>query len=429
MRRGFWCLALCWACGSSSEATDAGGDTGLDSGVEFDASGSDSGADALDSGSNTDSDVREPDVGPERCEEAASRVTTCGLCGERSERCVDGAWTPASECLGQGVCEPASVETDENDRCLRRQRLCNVSCEWSEWTILREEGECARGAVERAFDECDYPSDFAERTCSDACEWEAFGVCTDACVRDLDREGTDAQVCVPGDQVRLQVAPGEPFFTARVSTFSIDRYAATRAAYRACVNAGACPAEGAAMPDINHDVCALLGLCDERIDTASATVTATGADAYCAWRGGRVPTYAELVLAGRGASPSECRFPWCRWEGGRPVGDRYSCDGVPSDDDTGCARPTKDTPVDGSPATASVFGVEGLAGTWVGQTWARDGFVSSAGFRSAYETDDPIPSGECRTLVEASFADPMQDLSSRFSSCFGSAEVRCAWEE
>ena len=285
------------------------------------------------------------------------------------------------------------------------------------------------GATRRDFEACDYPGEFVERVCLESCAWGVASECIDACERTLDHEGLDAQVCIPGSRVQLQARRGAAFFSARVSTFSIDRYAVSRDAYLDCVDAEVCPADGLETPS-NSPAC---GLCSNRPGLASATVTASAADAYCAWRGGRVATYAQLVLAARAAAPSECRWPWCRWQPVGPVGDVYSCEGVASVENIACVsqRATKDTHVDGLPASASPFGVEGLAGTWLGQTWTRDVLVEDGAFRSAYERDDPAPTGDaCRAVLSASSVSPSDDLSTRADGCvYRASEVRCVWEE
>jgi formylglycine-generating enzyme required for sulfatase activity len=101
-----------------------------------------------------------------------------------------------------------------------------------------------------------------------------------------------------------------------VASFEIGRTEVTVAAYRKCVESGACAVPG---PYFEHGE-PLWPECRERIelecnfskndreDHPINCVTARQAESYCVWRGQRLPTSAEWEMAARG---SEGRaFPW-----------------------------------------------------------------------------------------------------------------------
>ena len=100
-------------------------------------------------------------------------------------------------------------------------------------------------------------------------------------------------------QCVAQVVESEgPMRRVYVSDFAIDRVEVTIAAYRACVRAGRC----APTP---------LALSDSRLvapELPVTSVTYDEAEAYCAWRGARLPTEAEWERAARGSDGRV--WPW-----------------------------------------------------------------------------------------------------------------------
>src|SRR5690349_10138891 len=84
----------------------------------------------------------------------------------------------------------------------------------------------------------------------------------------------------------------EPEMSVLLAAFEIDRFEVTNADYRACVRAGGCSAEP-------------LLRTDERLSSArqpAVNVAWEDADAYCKWRGKRLPTEAEWEKAARGTN-------------------------------------------------------------------------------------------------------------------------------
>lgn len=100
-----------------------------------------------------------------------------------------------------------------------------------------------------------------------------------------------------------------------VSPFWIQAYETTVGEYAQCIQAGWCKAEDALDGD---------ALTQDRVNArrgqSIAGVTWSGADHFCGWLGGRLPTEAEWALAARGAEGR--RFPW---------GDALRCPAAPVD--------------------------------------------------------------------------------------------------
>lgn len=204
--RGRWALGaalVLWAmtgCGddgapgvdASVVREDAGGGATPDAGsTDRDDDGIEAGADCDDEDETVGASATRTCTGPcgegeERCSggtwgacdaptdcacdtPGAMRLVACERCGMRSERCSDERrWESASECLGQGECDVADVETRMTPRCGTEQRLCGSECGWGGWTTVTADGECAAG--EEHY--CVLATPSFTRFCTAECEWD-----------------------------------------------------------------------------------------------------------------------------------------------------------------------------------------------------------------------------------------------------------------
>ena len=195
-------------------------------------------------------------------------------------------------------------------------------------------------------------------------------------------------VLVPGGAFRMGSPDGEgapdehPRHAVTLSAYCIDRTEVTVAAYAACVAAGACsaPAMTVNWSSYSGNELKRFNQACNGTDRPSHPINCVDwvqAAAYCAWKGGRLPTEAEWEYAARGsddrihpwgsAPPSARRLNAC----GAECLAAASRDGTPRkalyDDDDGW--PTT-APVGSYPEGASPFGVLDMAGNvW---EWTAD---------------------------------------------------------
>jgi formylglycine-generating enzyme required for sulfatase activity len=133
----------------------------------------------------------------------------------------------------------------------------------------------------------------------------------------------------------------KPVHRVRIGAFDIDVLEVTTRAYSECVVAGSCEA-----PSTFHANCNGVGPDVARHPVNC--VTWKMADAYCRWRGARLPTEEEWEYAARG--PKSLRYSW----GAEPATDK-SCWNRPAGKPCTCQ-------VGAFPADTSPFGVLDLGG-------------------------------------------------------------------
>lgn len=278
-----------------------------------------------------------------------------------------------------GECSPAEVETENTARCGRRHRTCNAVCEWGEWRIDVEDGECMPGETRRLAEECVVAEELVQE-CTEECIWTE-GTCESLCPGARRTTPWDAEeLCIPaGEFVRGDETFDDavPVRNVSVSAYYIDRFPVSNRRYAVCIDAGACSTpEHASGVDSLSDT--------TRGDYPVQGLTWLQAEAFCEWDGRRLPTEAEWEKAGRGPAPGSTAYPW---------GDEYSCahldippcggaglrsDGLISD------------PIDGLPTTASYYGVEMLLGG--GEEWVGDWYLYNYYSDDASLTDPSGPS-------------------------------------
>lgn len=154
---------------------------------------------------------------------------------------------------------------------------------------------------------------------------------------------------------------GSKLTETHVEAFCIDRTEVTVAAYRSCVEAGKCT-----KPHANSDGSADSGgNCNQLLEARSGLpvncITIAQAQAYCGFRGRRLPTEPEWELAARGMDGR--RLPWGdsppTAKHGNFGGAEFLLDGMYDDDGKDPWRHTG--PVDQLGKDVSPFGVMGMA--------------------------------------------------------------------
>ena len=181
-----------------------------------------------------------------------------------------------------------------------------------------------------------------------------------------------------------------PLHEVDLGTYFIDRYEVSVSDYQGCVAQGGCEAPEVPSQEQSQWVAQCNWLHPERTNHPMNFVTWEQADAFCAWRGARLPTEAEWEKAARGGcalhltcSEAALSWPWGLWP--TPWADKGSdiCEfahlGGPCEGEAlCCAEITAE--VGSHPSGASPYGVHDMTGNvseWVSDWYDADYYADS----------------------------------------------------
>jgi formylglycine-generating enzyme required for sulfatase activity len=189
----------------------------------------------------------------------------------------------------------------------------------------------------------------------------------------------------------------EPAHTVYLDSFYMDKYEVSNAAYRECVSSGACQPPTDASSDSRSSYFGNSSYDDYPV----IHVTWDMANAYCDWRGARLPTEAEWEKAARG--PDGRLYPWGNAFDGNKANfcdENCSRDWSNKNYDDGYADIA---PVTAYSSGASVYGIFNLAGNvW---EWVADWYDSAYYANSPSSNPLGPSSGDARAVRGGSWYD------------------------
>jgi len=195
-------------------------------------------------------------------------------------------------------------------------------------------------------------------------------------------------VAVPGGTFPMgsdAAAAEQPVHNVTLPAFYIDTTEVTNASWAACVAAGACHLPGSTDDYVHKPYYGV----DTFNDYPVIFVSWYNADAYCHWRGARLPTEAEWEMAARwnaGAS-SVSVYPWGNdWNPANANACDASCLLGTFKDTTFNDNQPEMSPVNAFPADVSPSGAIGMAGNVA--EWVSDWY--SATYYSVSPADSPV---------------------------------------
>lgn len=322
---------------------------------------------------------------------------TCGRCGTRERACQETCeWAPWSACESEGECAAAEVETEACGDCGVRRRLCSDDCAWGDWGDCEDEGECeALTEMGVPCSECGVRT----RSCTTACHWTPWSECAGEPLCG-DGEACAAHGVCTGRVIEVPAVAAfamggldgepdeQPEHDVSVPAFAIDRLEVTVGEFAVFLGVNGnrdesdnelldaddpdAPIESTGGLWVPKLTCQreIAGTADRSCaDHPIFEVTWYGAAAYCAWKGGRLPSEAEWERAAAGAG--DLLYPW---GGLAPGTTRANCA------ETACADGfVAAAPVGSFPAGAASLGVEDLAGNvleWVAD-WYHPSYVGA----------------------------------------------------
>jgi serine/threonine-protein kinase len=177
----------------------------------------------------------------------------------------------------------------------------------------------------------------------------------------------DGMARIPGGRFTMgsgdKTAPSNerPARIVLVPPFWIDKTEVTVAAYRACVDRGACP-----KPDRSSASCTF-DLGDPQLPISCVSWAA--AQAFCVALGKRLPREVEWELAARGTTP--IRYPW----GGAATGCGQAVTLAKDTSQTSCALRGRPARVGSHPGNASPFGLYDMSGNV--EEWVEDWYTET----------------------------------------------------